>query len=116
MAPARAQSEEVGFPLPSGLEGAVEFWKRIFTRYSFGEVIFFDPMDPGTIYSSLRAPDNDAGRALIDKERARIVADYDLIDDETRIRAQRGAKEHFGEGLKMSGRYIREMQKIFRAE
>lgn len=116
VAPARAQSEEAGFPTPSGLEGAVEFWKRIFTRYSFGEVVFFDPMDPGTIYGSLRAPDNDAGRALIEKERVRIVADYDLIDDETRIRAQRGAKEHFAEGLKMSGRYIREMQKIFRAD
>jgi membrane-bound lytic murein transglycosylase D len=116
VASARAAAEDASFPLPSGLEGAVEFWKQIFTRYSFGEVVFFDPMDPGTIYSSLRAPDNDAGRALIDKERARIVADYDLIDDETRIRAQRGAKEHFAEGLKISGRYIREMQKIFRAE
>jgi len=116
LAPARAAAEEAPFPLPSGLEGAVEFWKQIFTRYSFGEVVFFDPMDPGTIYSSLRVPDNDAGRALIDKERARIVADYDLIDDETRIRSQRGAKEHFAEGLKIAGRYIREMQKIFRAE
>jgi membrane-bound lytic murein transglycosylase D len=114
--PARAEFEEAVFPTPSGLEGAVEFWKQIFTRYSFGEVVFFDPMDPGTIYSSLRAPDNDAGRALIDKERTRIVADYDLIDDETRIRTQRGAKEHFAEGLKISGRYIQEMQKIFRAE
>lgn len=116
VAPAYAQSEEAGFPVPSGLEGAVEFWKQIFTRYSFGEVVFFDPMDPGTIYGSLRVPDTDGGRALMDRERARIVADYDLIDDETRIRAQRGAKEHFSEGLKVSGRYIREMQKIFRAE
>jgi len=116
VAPARAQSEDAPFPVPSGLEGAVEFWKQIFTRYSFGEVVFFDPMDPGTIYSSLRAPDNEAGRAQIDRERARIVADYDLIDDETRIRAQRGAREHFAEGLKIAGRYIRAMQKIFRAE
>lgn len=116
LAPIRAAAEDATFPVPSGLEGAVEFWKQIFTRYSFGEVVFFDPMDPGTIYSSLRVPDNDAGRAQIDKERARIVADYDLIDDETRIRAQRGAKEHFAEGLKISGRYIREMQKIVRSE
>lgn len=114
--PTRAAAQDAIFPVPPGLEGAVEFWKRIFTRYSFGEVVFFDPMDPGTIYGALRAPDNDAGRALVEKERARIVADYDLIDDETRIRAQRGAKEHFAEGLKISGRYIREMQKIFRAE
>lgn len=107
---------ESPFATPAGLEGAVEFWKQIFTRYSVGDVVLFDPFDPGTIYSVVRAPDNDVGRALVDKERARVVADYDLVDDETRIRSQRGAKEHFLEGLKISGRYIQEMQKIFRAE
>ena len=50
---------------------------------------------------------------MVEKERARIVADYDLTDDESRIRSQRGAKEHFAEGLKVSGRYMQEMQKIF---
>ena len=52
----------------------------------------------------------------IDRERAKIVADYDLADDESRIRSQRGAKEHFLEGLKISGRYMAQMQKIFREE
>ena len=104
------------FPVLSGIESAVEFWKQIFSRYSFAEVVFFDPRDPATIYGTLRAPDNELGRALVERERARIVADYDLIDDETRIRTQRGAKEHFAEGLKVAGRYMQEMQKIFRAE
>lgn len=108
--------QESPFPVPAGLEDAVEFWKLVFTRYSFADVVLFDPVDPGTIYSVLRAPDNDTGRALIDKERSRIVADYDLADDESRIRTQRGAKEHFLEGLEVSGRYIAEMKKIFRAE
>ena len=76
------------------------FGSKFLRRYSFAEVVFFDPMDPATIYGTLRVPDNEQGRALVEKERARIVADYDLIDDETRIRSQRGAKEHFAEGLK----------------
>jgi membrane-bound lytic murein transglycosylase D len=104
------------FPVPPGLEGAVEFWKQIFTRYSFAEVVLFDPLDPGTIYGVVRAPDNEEGRALVEKERARIVADYDLADEDSRIRSQRGAKEHFAEGLRISGRYIAEMKKIFRDE
>jgi membrane-bound lytic murein transglycosylase D len=102
--------------MPPGLEGAVDFWKLIFARYSFAEVVFFDPMDPGKIYSVLRVPESGQGRALVEKERARIAADYELIDDETRVRSQRGAKEHFGEGLRISGKYIAQMQKIFRDE
>jgi peptidoglycan lytic transglycosylase D len=114
--PTRVFAEESPFPVPAGLEGAVEFWKQIFTRYGFADVVLFDPVDPGTIYSVVRAPDNEAGRGLVDRERLRVVADYDLADDENRIRSQRGAKEHFLEGLQIAGRYIQEMKKIFRAE
>jgi membrane-bound lytic murein transglycosylase D len=104
------------FPMLAELEVTVEFWKQIFTRYSFADVVLFDPMDPGTIYSVVRAPDTEEGRALIERERARIGADYDLADPDSRLRSQRGAKEHFAEGLKISGRYIGEMKKIFREE
>ena len=114
--PALLAAQPRPFPMPAGLEGAVEFWKKIFTRYSFAEVVLFDPLDPGTIYGVVRAPDNDEGRALVEKERARIVADYDLADEDSRIRSQRGAKEHFAEGLRVSGRYLTEMKKIFREE
>jgi membrane-bound lytic murein transglycosylase D len=110
----RAQARP--FPLPAGLESAVEFWKQIFTRYSFAEVVLFDPQDPGTIYSVVRAPDTEEGRALVEKERGRIAAEYDLADPDSRLRSQRGAKEHFTEGLKISGRYIAEMKRIFREE
>lgn len=102
--------------MPDGLEGAVNFWKQIFAQYSTNEVVLFDPLDPVTIYSVVRATDNEEGRALLDRERARVIAEYDLGADETRIRSQRGAKEHFAEGLKIAGRYISEMKKIFRAE
>jgi membrane-bound lytic murein transglycosylase D len=114
--PARLAAQQQPFSVPAGLEGAVEFWKQIFTRYSFGEVVLFDPMDPGTIYSVIRSPDSEEGRARVEKERLRIIADYDLADEDSRIRTQRGAKEHFAEGVKVSGRYIAEMKKIFREE
>ena len=84
----------------------------MFTRYGANQIVLFDPMDPGKIYSVVSAADGSA----IDRERAKIVADYNLADDENRIRTQRGAKEHFLEGLKISGRYIGQMQKIFREE
>ena len=102
--------------MPDGLERSVNFWKQIFARYSTSEVVLFDPVDPGTIYSVVSAADNDEGRGLLDRERARIIAEYGVADGEGRIRSQRGAKEHFTEGLRIAGRYISEMKKIFRAE
>ena len=38
------------FPLPAGLEPAVEFWKRIFSEYSISQVVYFDPLDLSKIY------------------------------------------------------------------
>jgi membrane-bound lytic murein transglycosylase D len=114
--PALVCAQEGPFPVPVGLRDAVDFWKQVFTRHGFGEVILFDPLDAGMVYSVLRVPESEQGRVQVAKERARIAAAYDLADDETRIRSQRGAKEHFSEGLRVSGRYIAQMQKIFRDE
>ena len=109
-------AQEIPFPVPAGIVGAVEFWKQIFTHFGANEVVFLDPMDPEKIYSVLRLPETDKGRAMIEKERLRIIADYDLNEEEGRVRSQRGTKELFLSGLKISGRYVAQMQKIFRAE
>ena len=61
--PSFAQAQ--AFPMPAGLEKAVEFWKQIFTRYSFAEVVLFDPVDPTTIYSVVRAPESEEGRERV---------------------------------------------------
>jgi membrane-bound lytic murein transglycosylase D len=113
---AAANAQQSAFPVPPGLDDAVQFWKQIFTRYSSTQVVLFDVLDPGKIYTVMRAPEDEQGQAMVEKERARVAADYDLGDDESRIRSQRGAKEHFLEGLKVSGRYMTQMQKIFRQE
>jgi peptidoglycan lytic transglycosylase D len=109
-------AEQAPFAIPEGLAGAVQFWKQIFTRYDSDDVALFDPLDPRKIYSVLRVPENQQGRARVSKERARIALEYDLIEDGTRIRSQRGAKNHLIEGLKISGRYMTAMQNIMRAE
>jgi membrane-bound lytic murein transglycosylase D len=112
----RAMAAESTFAVLSGLEGAVVFWKQIFTRYGAGEVVFFDPFDHGKIYSVLRVPDSDEGRALVERERARIIANYDLSEEDGRVKTQRGVKEQFIAGLKISGRYMSQMRQIFRDE
>jgi membrane-bound lytic murein transglycosylase D len=112
----RAVAAESTFAVLPGLEGAVAFWKQIFTRYGAGDVVFFDPFDHGKIYSVLRVPDTDEGRALIERERGRIVTNYDLNEEDGRIKTQRGVREQFMAGLKISGRYMSQMRQIFRDE
>jgi membrane-bound lytic murein transglycosylase D len=102
--------------MPAGLEERVEFWKQIFSKHSVNDVVLFDPRDPGTIYSVLRGGNGEPNRQSVDRERARIAASYDLVDDESRVRSQRGAKEDFAAGLRISGRYLSQMQRVLREE
>ncbi|MGH7784982.1 MAG: transglycosylase SLT domain-containing protein, partial [Candidatus Binatia bacterium] len=109
-------AEESVLPFPTGLEPAVGFWKQIFTRYGVNDVVFYDPLDPVTIYTVVTVPDNDQGRAVTENERARIMAEYELTEEDGRVWTQRGAKEQFIAGMKLSGKYLPQMRAIFRDE
>ena len=116
-APGNAQPQtqagtEDHFPLLPGLESAVEFWKKIFTEYSISQLAFFDPLDMSRIYDVLDVGEDSRTSEYINGERERIAATHGV--DVERVRAQRGIKERTAAGLKRSGRYIAQMQQIFR--
>jgi membrane-bound lytic murein transglycosylase D len=112
-AQARAQmQEDAHFPLLPGLEKPVEFWKRIFTEYSLSQLVFFDPEDMGRIYEVADVGEESRPKSYIDDQRARIAAAHGV--DVERVKAQRGIRERTMAGLKRSGRYIGQMQQIFR--
>ena len=116
-APGNAQPQtqagtEDHFPLLPGLESAVEFWKKIFTEYSISQLVFFDPLDMSRIYDVLDVGEDSRTPEYINGERERIAATHGV--DVERVRAQRGIKERTAAGLKRSGRYIAQMQQIFR--
>lgn len=110
-----AQTNDAGenpFPLLPGLENAVDFWKRIFTEYSLSQLVFFDDSDMSKIYEVMDIGEGSRTQAYIDGERARIAAANGV--DIERVKVQRGVKERTMEGLKRSGRYLAQMQQIFR--
>lgn len=109
-------AEDNPFPLLSGLESSVEFWKLVFTRYSASEVVFHDPLEPTKIYKVLKVGEDKAGRRLIEEERKTISQEQGFSPEEKRVRVQRGVKERFIEGLRLSRRYLEQMQRIFREE
>lgn len=100
------------FPVPVGLEPAVQFWKKVFSEYSLAQLIFFDPLDMNTIYEVIEVGVESRPDVYINGERARIAA-LNNVDIE-RVKAQRGIKERTAAGIKRSGRYIAHIQQIFR--
>lgn len=111
----RAQQESAyqnPFELPAGLESAVEFWKKIFSEYGLAQLVYFDPLDPGKIYDVVDVGEDSRSNQYINSERARI-AEANGVDID-RVKAQRGVKERTAAGLKRSGRYIAQIQQIFR--
>ena len=100
------------FPVPVGLEPAIEFWKKVFTEYSLSQLIYFDPLDMSKIYEVNEVGEGSRSNDYINAERERIAA-ANRVDIE-RVKAQRGIKERTAAGLKRSGRYIAQIQQIFR--
>ena len=115
--PGNSQAEnkpgtEVQFPVLAGLEDRVEFWKKVFTEYSISQLVFFDLYEMSKIYEVLDVGEESRTPEYISGERERIAALHGV--DLERVRAQRGIKERTAAGLKRSGRYIAQMQQIFR--
>jgi len=112
---ARAQQEtdyRNPFPLPAGLESAVEFWKKIFSEYGLAQLVYFDPDDPARIYEVVEVDEESRSNQYINSERARIAEAHGV--DIERVKAQRGIKERTAAGIKRSGRYLAQIQQIFR--
>ena len=105
-------SNSTPFIVPVGLESPVEFWKRVFSEFSLSQLIFFDPLDMSKIYEVIDVGEGSRSDAYLDGERARIAAGNGV--DIERVRAQRGVKERTAAGIKRSGRYIAQIQQIFK--
>jgi peptidoglycan lytic transglycosylase D len=112
----KAGANDSPFPVPPGLESSVEFWKLVFTRYNTTEVIFHDPLETMQIYKVVPIPEGPAARQMIETERSRIIEEYGLPKDESRIRSQRGIKDRFAQGLERSQIYMAQIQRIFADE
>jgi membrane-bound lytic murein transglycosylase D len=100
------------FPVPAGLESAVEFWKKIFSEFGASQLVYFDPLDMSTIYEVTDVGEESRSNEYINAERSRIAAAHGV--DVERVKAQRGIKERTAAGIKRSGRYIAQIKQIFK--
>jgi membrane-bound lytic murein transglycosylase D len=100
------------FPVPAGLESAVEFWKKIFSEFGASQLVYFDPLDMSTIYEVTDVGEESRSNEYINAERSRIAAAHGV--DVERVKAQRGIKERTAAGIKRSGRYSAQIKQIFK--
>jgi len=100
------------FPVPTGLESSVDFWRKVFTEYSLSQLIYFDALDMSKIYEVNDVGEGSRSNEYLNAERARVAAANGV--DIERVKTQRGVKERTAAGLKRSGRYIAQIQQIFR--
>lgn len=128
-APQWSQPETVSynaktFSVPESLNAEVDFWIKIYTKYSTQQGVFHYSGDTEMILGELDLSQVYANQkwSLIRKEKEseiiirrqkNILARKFKLKDTKKIRLQMGLRDRMREAIKISGRYLPMMEKIF---
>ena len=116
-----------GFQVPDDLEERVDFWVKIYSKYSTTQGVFHLVDKPSVILGEIDLTDiyrdksisNSRKIKLIKKtvlsRKAQLVKRYG-VKDPKRVRLQMGLKDRMQKALFLSGKYIEEMEEIFENE
>ncbi len=115
---------EKTFTVPENLKSEVDFWIKIYTKYSTQQGIFHYSGDTEIILGELDLSSVYANSnwSLIRKEKESeiiirrqkiMLAQKFKIKDIRKIRLQMGLKDRMQEAIKISGRYLPMMEKVF---
>ncbi len=109
---------ETAFAVPKGMEKQVQFWVDIYSKYSTSQGVIHDMDNVETIYEVVDFKDLKTDREKqkkIDAAKKEIAIRLKM-DKETagRMRFQLGQKDRMQAAIFYSGRYIEDMEKIFR--
>ena len=117
------------FDVSEGLKTRVDFWKKIYSKYSTDQGVLHDPVT-FEIYDVVDFEPYRDGQSitrnarirqkLVDVRKTEIIAKLKLAEPEkyakeaARIRFQLGQRDKVLHGIYYSGRYLKAMEKIFR--
>jgi len=131
------------FSIPVGLEPQVEFWKKIYTQYTTKHAVIHDMNDPSIIYEVvylgeqvlssrsrnrkvrpkiakykkiLRKLARVKNRSNLNSEEERVadLVKYNFRKASKSIRMQLGQMDRFEEGIRVSGRYMESIRRVFK--
>lgn len=107
---------ENAFAAPKGMEKQVQFWIDIYTKYSTSQGVIHDSENVETVYEVV-----DLSGLKTEKEKQKKIDQVKSIlglkiskEEKSRLRFQLGQKDRMLEAIFYSGRYLEDMEKIFR--
>lgn len=107
---------ESAFAVPTGMEKQVQFWLDIYTKYSSDQGVIHDAENVETVYEVV-----DLSGLTTEREKQRKVDEVKKViseklskEEKERLRFQLGQKDRMQDAIFFSGRYIEDMEKIFR--
>lgn len=108
------------FAVPVGMEAQVQFWIDVYTKYSTQQGIIHDSENVEKVYEvvDLAAYVTDrAKQKRIDEVKKEIAQKLKLSsEEEARLRYQLGQKDRMQDAIFYSGRYLEQMEGIFKKE
>lgn len=109
---------ETAFSIPKGMEKQVQFWVDIYTKYSSTQGVIHDSENVEKVYQVV----DFAGLSTDVEKQKKVDEVKEQIgkklsqEEKDRLRYQMGQKDRMQDAIYYSGRYIEEMEKIFRDE
>lgn len=109
---------DTAFAIPKGMEKQVQFWIDIYSKYSTSQGVIHDMDNVETIYEVVDLKDLKTDREKqkkIDVVKKEIALRLNMDKaTEGRLRFQLGQKDRMQTAIFYSGRYLEDMEKIFR--
>lgn len=115
------QNETLGygentFKAPKGMEKQVQFWVDVYTKYNSTQGIIHDSENVETVYEVVDLSDLKTERdrqKKIDQVK-KVIGEKLSKDQRERLRFQLGQKDRMLEAIFYSGRYLEDMEQIFK--
>lgn len=108
---------ENAFSIPKGMEKQVQFWVDIYAKYTTEQGVIHDSENVETIYEvvDLKGLKTDREKQKkVDEVKKVIAARLNTQEEKDRLRFQLGQKDKMMDAIFYSGRYIEDMEKIFK--
>lgn len=108
---------ESTFTVPAGMEKQVQFWVDIYTKYSSDQGVIHDADNIEHVYEivDLKGLKTDREKQKkVDEVKKVIAAKLTSNEEKERLRFQLGQKDRMQAAIFYSGRYLEDMENIFR--
>ncbi len=107
---------ENAFAVPKGMEKQVQFWIDIYTKYTTNQGVIHDAENVETVYEvvDLTGLKTDREKQKRVDEVKKVIGEKLSKEERERLRFQLGQKDRMQEAIYYSGRYLEDMEKIFR--